>query len=406
MLGLLLSPALMSATLPAQAPVAKDKRIVAYFTEWSVYQRKYNVPDIPADKLTHINYAFTKISPAGECALFDPYAAIDKFYPGDTWDNGVLRGSFHQLQLLKKKHPHLKTLISVGGWTLSGPFSDVALTPASREKFARSCVEFMVKYRFDGVDIDWEYPVGGGLEGNKTRPEDKPNYTLLLAELRRRLDDQGKKDKQTYLLTIAAPAGPKTYANLELDRIHPLLDWVNLMAYDFHGGWSELTNFNVPLYAAAADPTADETVRKYFNADSAVKAYLKAGVPADKIVLGVPFYGRGWGGVKDMNKGLYQKRAPPLPPGTWEAGVFDYRDLAKNYVGKFQRHWHDEAKVPWLYDPKSGVMISYDDAESLRLKAEYVNQHQLGGVMFWDLSADDEKGTLVTTLHKTLRPKN
>src|SRR5262249_14122871 len=163
------------------------------------------VGHIPAAKLTHVNYAFAKIGPTGECALFDSYAAIDKFYPGDKWDAGFLRGNFHQLQILKQKHPHLKTLISVGGWTLSGPFSDVALTPASRSKFAKSCVAFATKYGFNGVDIDWEYPVGGGLEGNKTRPEDKANYTLLLAELRQELDSQGKKDNKHYLLTIAAP---------------------------------------------------------------------------------------------------------------------------------------------------------------------------------------------------------
>jgi chitinase len=122
-------------------------------------------------------------------------------------------------------------------------------------------------------------------------------------------------------------------------------------------------------------------------------------------VVGVPFYGRGWGGVKKENHGLYQPHAPNLPPGTWEAGVFDYKDLAANHVGKLTRRWHDEAKVPWLYDEKKGVMVSYDDPESLRLKAEYAKKHQLGGVMFWELSADDAKSSLLTTLHEVLRGK-
>jgi chitinase len=121
-------------------------------------------------------------------------------------------------------------------------------------------------------------------------------------------------------------------------------------------------------------------------------------------VLGVPFYGRGWGGVKDVDNGLYQKHGA-APKGTWEAGVFDYRDLAANYVGKFKRHWHEEAKVPWLYDARRGVMISYDDPESLRLKAEYVNRHGLGGVMFWELSADDAKASLLDALAGVLRGK-
>ncbi len=388
-----------AASAPAQP---QSKRIVAYFTEWSIYQRKYSVSDIPADKLTHINYAFAKIA-NGECALFDSYAAIDKFYPGDKWDAGFLRGNFHQLQQLRKKHPHLRTLISVGGWTLSSPFSDAALTDASRQKLARSCVVFMKKYGFDGIDIDWEYPVGGGEASNKTRPIDKQNFTHLLAELRKHLDDQGKADKTKYLLTIAAPAGPSVYQNLELEKIAQHLDWINLMTYDFHGGWSEATNFNAPLYPAKSDPTKDESIRKHFNVDSAVTAYLKAGIPADKLVMGVPFYGRGWAGVKNENAGLYQKPSKTLPKGTWEAGVFDYKDIAANYLDKYKRHWHDEAKVPWLFDEKSGIMISYDDPESLRIRASYVNDRKLGGVMFWELSADDAKHTLVSTLYKTLR---
>ncbi len=397
--------ALAPTAAAPEAPAVPGKRIVAYYAEWTVYQRKYNVHDIHADKLTHIIYAFAKIAPGGECGLFDSYAALDKFYPGDSWDAGSLRGNFNQLLKLKKKHPRLKTLIAVGGWTLSGPFSDVALTDKSRDKFAKSAVAFMTKYGFDGVDVDWEHPVSGGLERNKTRPEDKKNYTLLLASLRKELDARGKLDKKRYLLTLAAPAGPKTYANLEIEKVGRLVDWVNLMAYDFHGGWSTLTNFNAPLYPSKGDPTADEVVRKHFNVDSAVRAYLAKGMPADKIVLGVPFYGRGWGGVKNLNDGLYQPHAPNPPRGTWEPGTWDYKDLAANHVGKSRRFWHDEAKVPWLYDAKSGTMISYDDPESLRLKAEYAERRKLGGVMAWELSADDAKATLLTTLHKALRGK-
>ena len=109
------------------------------------------------------------------------------------------------------------------------------------------------------------------------------------------------------------------------------------MTYDFHGGWSDRTNFNAPLHASSKDPTKDETIRKHFNVDAAVKAYLGLGVPADKIVVGVPFYGRGWGGVKNMDDGLYQPRGPTAPKGTWENGVWDYKDLAANYVGKYKR---------------------------------------------------------------------
>ncbi len=385
-------------TIGRDGPDFGGKRIVAYFAEWGIYQRNYHVSSIPGDKLSHVNYAFAKPTVDGDCVLFDAYAAIDKAYPGDKWDQGVLRGNFNQLVQLKKKYSHLKTLISVGGWTLSGAFSDIALSEEKRTRFAKSCVSFMVKYGFDGVDVDWEYPVGGGLAGNKTRPEDRMNFTLLLVALRKELDVRGALDKKKYLLTIAAPAGPKTLANLELDKIHPLVDWINLMTYDFHGGWDAMTNLNAPLYAASKDPTADETIRKKFNMDAAVKAYLAAGVPAEKLVVGVPFYGRGWGGVKNVNDGLYQPKGPGSPRGTWEDGMWDYKDLAANYVGKFKRRWDDEAKVPWLYDEKTGRMISYDDPESIKLKGEYIRQHKLGGAMFWELSGDDGKSSLLNAL--------
>jgi chitinase len=166
-----------------------------------------------------------------------------------------------------------------------------------------------------------------------------------------------------------------------------------------------MTHFNAPLYPIKDDPEKNETLRKQMNADAAVKSYRSAGVPADKIVLGVPFYGRGWSGVKNARDGLFQKPGPTLPRGTWEAGVYDYKDLAANYFGKFTRHWHKEAQVPWLFDSKNGVMISYDDPESLKIKAEYVRKYDLGGVMIWELSADDSRRSLLNALYQVLRKK-
>lgn len=381
-----------------------DKRIVGYFTAWSVYGRDYHVPEIPADKLTHVNYAFANISDAGECVLGDPYADTDKFYEGDSWDPGARRGSFHQLEILKAAHPHLRTLISVGGWTWSGKFSDVALTADSRAKFVASCVAFMKEWGFDGIDIDWEYPVSGGLPENEYRPEDKQNYTLLLQDFRAALDAQEAEGGKTYDLTIAAPAGPGIYANIELEKVGAVLSWINLMTYDFHGGWGPVTNFNAALFASSADPSADPAVKTKFNAAAAVDGYLAAGVPAGKIVLGVPFYGRGFAGVADKDDGLYQPFSG-LPQGTWEAGMFDYHDLKANHVPKMTRHWHDEAQVPWLYSPATGVMISYDDPESLQKKADLVHQKGLGGAMFWELSGDTADSELLDVLHGSLGKK-
>lgn len=378
---------LLASTASAQDPA---RRIVGYFVSWGIYGRNYHVTDIPAASLTHVNYAFANLA-NGRIALGDPYADIDRFYPGDCWNPGCLRGSFHQLQLLKQRHPHLKTLISVGGWTWSGQFSDAVLTPASRATFAQSIVDFVVQYDFDGADIDWEYPVGGGLASNVTRPQDRQNYTLFLQELRARFTQRSATTGRSYLLTIAAPAGPAIIANYEVAQIHPLLDWINLMSYDFHGPWGEpMTGMNSPLRADAADPNV-EPMRSQFNVEAAVANYLALGVPPEKLHVGMAFYGRGFAGVSaGSTNGLYRSYSGPSGNGTWEPGVFDHSDLAANYVGRngYASFWHEASRTPWLMNPTNGTFISYDDPRSLREKCWFVQAAGLGGAMFWELSGD------------------
>lgn len=383
-------------------------RIVGYFSSWSVYGRNYHVPNIPAGKVTHINYAFANVV-GGKIALGDAYADTDKFYTGDTWAPGALRGSFNRLIQLKKAHPTLKTLISVGGWTWSSGFSDAVLTAASRATFAQSCVDFMVKYGFDGVDVDWEYPVSGGLSSNKTRPADKQNLTLFLADLRSRLDVRGKLDQRYYLLTIAGPANPAIIVNYEMKQVAGYLDWINIMSYDLHGPWGgtldPVTNFNAPLYASPADPTPQPT-QATFNTAAAVKAYIALGVPRAKIGMGLPFYGRGFGGVTGTKDGLYAKYTGPAPVGTWERGVFDYTDLVQNYIGKngYTSYRHPDARVPWLYNATAGVMIGYDDPRSIREKAWFARAAGIGGVMFWEFS-NDRSGALLDSAHQSLHQR-
>ena len=383
-------------------------RVIGYFTSWGVAGRGYTVARIPADQVTHINYAFSAITYFGKCALGDPNADTKRFYSArDSVDKKAdvkdgPHGTFNQFLQLKQKYPHLKVLISIGGWNGSDQFSDIALTEASRQVFVQSCVDlYFQQYPgvFDGIDIDWEYPVSGG--SKEGRPEDKHNFTLLLAEFRKQLNAQGLADGKQYLLTIAAPAGPQVYANLELDQIHLYLDWINVMTYDFHGTWDAVTNFNSPLYKSSTDPSADPVVRETFNTDAALQAYLKAGIPSQKLVMGIPFYGRGWQGVADQNHGLYQT-ATGAAPGTWEPGVFDYTDIKRNYLPTYTRYWQDEAKVPWIYNPTKGVMITYEDPESVGLKAGYVKEHALGGVMIWELSNDG--GELLNAIYNSLRP--
>ena len=401
---LLTLAALLALAMPAVSLAqAASPRLIGYYTEWSVYQRKYHVADVPAQLLTHLNYAFAKPTAAGECVLADAYAATDKFYPGDSWEPGQLRGNLRQLQRLKAKHPRLRTLISVGGYSHSGPFSDLAHDPALRRAFARSCAEFVAKYGFDGVDLDWEYPVGGGHLSTKTRATDRENCTLLVAELRRELEQRSRSLGRKLELSLALPATPALLAHFELDKLHPHVDWFNVMAYDFVGPWSATTGFNAPLYACSDDANPDEVARTKHNADAAVRAIAGAGVPNAKIVLGVPFYGRAWAGVTNLHRGLFQPFAKNQPaPGTREPGILEYRDLRANYLPKMQRYFHDEAKCAWLYDPARRWMISYEDPETLTAKAQFIRQRGLGGAMVWELAADDEQATLLTTLHDQL----
>jgi chitinase len=379
---------------PSSAQTQPPYRIVGYFPSWAIYDRKYFVTDIPADKLTHINYAFATVSPDGGVEMIDPWADTQFPYLDDP-DDAPLKGNMRQLQLLKQAHPNLQTLISIGGWTESDRFSDAALTPESRAAFARSAADFMAHYGFDGVDIDWEYPTGGGEPGNIERAADPENFVLLLEALRAALDAQGGQNGRHYLLTIAAGAAPDAYEPLDWVRISAALDWINVMTYDMSGAWSEVTGFNAPLYYSS------QSAPEGISTDSTLQAILEAGVPPEKLLMGVPFYGKGWSGVRAQNDGLHQPFTG-VPAGTWEAGSFDYHDLVDRYIGVYQRHWSEAAQVPWLYDMLSGEMISYDDPESLTAKAQYVRDNGLGGIMFWELSQDTDDSALLGAIEAAL----
>ncbi|NDI35829.1 glycosyl hydrolase family 18 protein [Chengkuizengella sediminis] len=395
-------------------------KIVGYYPSWGAYGRDYQVWDMDVSKVTHINYAFADICwdgrhgnpdptgpnpttwtcqdengtidvPNGSIVLGDPWIDVQKSNPGDTWDEPI-KGNIKQLNLLKEQNPHLKTMISVGGWTWSNRFSDAAASQITRENFANSAVDFLRKYQFDGVDLDWEYPVSGGLPGNSTRPEDKQNYTLLLQEVREKLNIAGAEDGKYYSLTIASGAGPTYAQNTELDKIANVVDWINIMTYDFNGGWQTISAHNSPLYFDPAAASSNVPNAAEFNIEAGVQGHINAGVPAQKIVIGTPFYGRGWSSCSSDNNGEYQS-CSAANDGTWENGVWDYTDLEDNYINKngYVRYWNDVAKVPFLYNASNGNFITYDDVESFGYKTDFIKSNGLGGAMFWEFSGDRNK---------------
>jgi chitinase len=312
--------------------------------------------EIAAQKLTRINYAFANLQ-SGRVA--SAYSNDDR--------------NLAQLVALKKQNPSLTVLVSVGGWLGSGGFSDMALTRESRTVFIASAMEFVSQHNVDGLDIDWEYP---GVPGatNNFRPEDQQNYTLLLKETRESLNQLGKKVHRLFYLTIAAGANPDFLAHTEMIKVQNYVDTVNLMAYDYYQA-DTTTGHHAPLFTNPADP-------KKVSADRSVREFEQAGVPAAKIVLGVPFYSRAWSDVSGTNNGLFQQ-GKAIPGGVDAGGGAEA--MMKN---GFIRSWDPVASAPYLYNPQSKVFVSYDDSESIAAKCKYVVDHGLGGVMFWDYESD------------------
>ena len=332
--------------------------------------------EIPAEKLTHVNFAFARIDDGGRVVFQDP-----RYGP-----------ALDSLVALKRRNPALRVLISVGGWEADG-FSDAALTEASRATFAHSAVELMRRHGADGLDMDWEYP-GQGAGGIRFRAEDKQNFTLLLAELRRALDAaseaDGRKGAERYLLTIAS-ADREYFEHTEMDRLHVHLDWINVMTYDFFNSLTPTTGHHAGLYASEFAAPTDR------NADASIRQHLAAGIPPDKLVLGVPFYGRRFEGVDALHEGLHR-------PYARYGGDHSYAELVQSFIGRdgFERRWDARARAPFLWNGATGTFISYEDPESIRAKMGYAREKGLGGVMFWELSQDRE-GELLDTIRAAWR---
>lgn len=357
-----------------------DYRVIGYVTGWG----KLDFSTIKADKLTHINYAFANCI-NGEI----------RFGPEEnsTFDDTSNSEDLANLRKLKQKNPDLKILISVGGWSWSRNFSDAALTEESREKFAASAVAFLKKYQLDGLDIDWEYPGQVGA-GNVFREADKENFTLLLKKVRECLDiesdKEGKKGSDSYLITIATGADQKYIDHTELGEAQKYLDFINIMTYDFHTGSSPLTGHLANLYPSEMPGSTGRSV------DRAVRMHIEAGVPPEKIVLGIPFYGRIWYGVPAEYNGLYQVADSG-------SGSAPYSEIKIDFTEEngFLKHQDEKAAAVFLFHEDSQTFITFDDLNTIERKVEYVKQNNLGGIMFWEYS-HDYNSELLNIIHRAL----
>jgi chitinase len=323
--------------------------------------------------MTRINYAFAAIKD-GRMVL------------ASTADGANLA----QLTSLRKQNPSLRVLLSVGGWLGSGAFSDVAMTPQSRALFIESAMQILKSNDLDGLDVDWEYPGLPGA-GNRFRKEDKRNFTLLLKELRERFTQESSHTHKRLLLTIAAGAFNDYLAHTEMTQVAQYVDSVNLMSYDYYeAGSDSITGNHAPLFTDPADPKKD-------SADATVRAFEVAGVPAEKIVLGVPFYGRVWQHVATVNHGLFQA-GKPLPNDYAPYSVMKQTMLDHG----FTRYWDASSNVPYLYSEEKQIFASYEDPQSLTQKGHYVLVHKLGGIMFWSYF-NDSSGELLRAIGQALQ---
>ncbi len=440
---------------PAQAASSGGVRF-AYYDQWSVYGNAFSPKDLDtrgiAGKLDFLIYDFENIDPvnltcfeatkgasqdennpnAGDGAG-DAYADYQKTYDAatsvdgvaDTW-NQPLVGTFNQLRKLKARHPNLKILASLGGWTYSKYFSDAAATASSRQRLVSSCVDMFIKGDlpvqggfggpgtaagiFDGFDIDWEYPGTAGHVGNHYGPQDTANFTALLAEFRGELDAFGSANGRRMYLTAAVPSGQDKIAKLETDRIGQYLDYANLMSYDMHGAWDSQgpTNLQAPIFDSPNDPSSPiPPGSERYTIDNSVKAWtegdpaygIPGGFPASKLNLGFPFYYRGWSGVAaGGNHGLYQSASGPSSarPLSQVAGTAYYKELTGLVDNPSTTFFDPVTQSAWFHN--GSEFFTGDSKQSIKVKVDYLHCKGLAGAMMFSLLDLDPGTTLLNEL--------
>lgn len=392
MLALTMSLGVFTGTVAAQeVSPESQKKVITYLPCWE--SRPWEVEDIQGDKLTHVYLSFARLN--NDFEISDEEMRIRTVggqyaMPDIVSSEMIIEETWAKVAELQKLYPELKFIIAVGGWEADG-FSDMAANAANREIFVDSVVEYIEEHNLDGIDIDWEYPVNGAWGVIKSRPEDKENFTALITLLREKLGE----DKE---ISFCANVSTWFFDAVELDKLVPLVDSVNLMTYDMRGNWESSAFHSAGLYRNPAEPqdwglSVSETVDRF----------LAAGVPADKLIVGVPTYGKEFRNVEagPNGDGLFQPFvAETKDKGSWVSSI-PYQKLEDYFVNKngFTRYWDDVAKAPYLYDGQT--FISYDDAESIKAKSEYIKEKDLAGIMYWEY-VNDIEGELLTVMSDTL----
>jgi chitinase len=356
------SPANDQATgKPANGQPASSKNdlaVIGYYAGSSTA-----VDSFPTEKLTHIIFSF--------CHLNGNRLSVS-----NEKDSATIR----RLVALKQNHPALKVILSLGGWGGCKTCPDVFSTEKGRAEFVRSVKELSSFFHTDGIDLDWEYPALENVPGYPYYPADKDHFTALIRLLRKEL---GSRQEISF-----AAGGYTDYLKTSIDwkNVAPLVNYINLMTYDLVNGYATVTGHHTPLYS---------TPRQVESTDHAVRYLDSIGVPLQKIAIGLAFYGRVFNGVDSINNGLYR-------PCHFFRGV-SYRDQTTwlSPDSGWTYHWDPIAQAPFSYNAQKGLLASYDDSLSVRLKTLYALHKGLGGVMFWQLTEDRFSGGLLDVIDQT-----
>ncbi|XP_049845623.1 probable chitinase 2 [Schistocerca gregaria] len=358
----------------AASPLGHNKAVVCYVSSWAVYRPGngvFTVSDINPNICSHLVYAF-----AGLNATDNTIITLDKY---NDLEEDYGKGNYKKITGLKNQYPHLKVSIAIGGWNEgSANYSHMASTPTTRQQFIRSVVNFLRKYNFDGLDLDWEYPTQrGGV------PSDRENFVALVRELRQEFDKNG------WLLTAALGASTAVIEKAyDVPMLGKYLDYMHIMCYDYHGTWDKMTGANAPLYGSSPSDT--------LSVDNSIRYYLKLGAPAKKLLMGVPLYGRTF--MSDANANMGGLGAPAEEksfqgPYTKEDGYMGYNEIClelKTNSSMWTIMWDDKSSTP--YAVSTNKVIVYDNAKSLTEKVNLAMKLELGGIMVWPLDTDDFRG--------------
>lgn len=339
----------------AQERTTKNMEVIAYYAGGSEAIDKFNV-----EQLTQIIFSFGHLKG-------------NRLQIGSARDTATI----HKLVSLKKRNAKLKVLLSLGGWSGCAPCSDVFSTAAGRTAFAASVKELLQYFKADGIDLDWEYPAIEGYPGHTYRKEDKENFTSLVQALRATLG----KEK---IISFAA-GGFDEFLEKSIDwkAVIPIINFVNLMSYDFVGGYSKVTGHHTSLYSTPAQKR---------SADDAIRYLDSIKVPLQKIIIGAAFYARTWEQVSNNNNGLYQA-------GIFKSFIaFSQFQTRLNSDSGFVYYRDPVAQAPYAYNERTKTFATFDDAISVAAKVNYVQQKKLGGIMFWELSLDKAANGLLQVI--------